>query len=160
MNKRKIRNVRQNRNQKEVGRLPFRLSLFEKGSKGYIYSLEVLIAISIILVAMVFLFRYAPTKPEIEISILKQQGFDILEYMNNEGTLREYVFNNNETELEAYLAVLLPKNIYFETDICSVSCERTNVPNNETVISIDYYVSGYKEHYIGKKVRLWIWRKY
>lgn len=131
-----------------------------KGMTGYIYSLEVLIAISIIFIALVFLFRYAPAKPATELSIIKQEGFHVLEYMNNQGALREYVFIDNETEFEKYLAPLLPANLYFETEICSLLCDTENVPNNETVIAVDYYVSGYKDHYLGKKIRLWLWKKY
>ncbi len=126
--------------------------------KGYLYTLEVLIAISIIFVSMVMLFRYAPTQPDLGVSILKQQGFEALGYMDDKGTLRELVLMNNETAIEEELNLILLKAVNFETDICSLSCNKTSVPANKTVVAVDYYVSGYKDAYLGKKLRLWLWR--
>ena len=59
--------------------------------KGYIYTLEALIAISLILTSLIFLFGTAPTQPELEISIIKQQGFEALEYLDNRDFMRNHV---------------------------------------------------------------------
>ena len=128
--------------------------------KGYIYTLEVLMAISIIFVSMVSVFRIAPTKPETEISIIKQSGFDALFYLDQKGILREMVVSDNEIGIENQLLSVLPENVQFETDICSTSCDMTNLPRNETIIAVDYYLGGYRETYFGKKVRLFLWRRF
>lgn len=125
---------------------------------GYLYSLEVLVAISIILVAMVFIFRDAPQKPEMELDLIKIQGFQLLEYLDNSNELRNIVVNGNEADIESRL-VLLPKSIGSEAEICREYCNQTNVPGNGSVVSVDYYVSGYKDRYVGKKVKVWLWRK-
>ena len=131
-----------------------------KGKKGYIYTLEVLIAISIIFISMVSVFRIAPTKPEIEISIIKQNGFDALFYLDQRGILGEMVLEGDETGIENHLLSILPENVRFETDICTMNCDTTNLPINETIIAVDYYISSCKETYVGKRVRLFLWRKF
>jgi hypothetical protein len=128
--------------------------------KGYIYTLEVLIAISIILISMVSVFRTAPAKSETELSIIKQSGFDALLYLDQKGILRGMVMEGDEAGLENQLKNIFPKNVQFETDICRTSCYMTNLPENETIIAVDYYIGGYKENYLGERVRLFLWRKF
>ena len=146
-------------NQKENGFVEGVCKRRFSAPKGYIYTLEVLIAISLILVSVVFIFRNPPAKPEFGISTMKIQGLQALEYLDNKGDLKNLVFQENETELENRIKNILPIEAQFETEICNFSCSAANVPLNETVIGIDYYASGYKENYVGKKVRLWIWRR-
>ncbi len=126
--------------------------------KGYIYTLEVLIAISIIVVSMVSVFKLAPTKPETEISIIKQNGYDALFYLDQKGVLCDLVAKDNETGIESYLADILSDNIEFEVDICLSEC-LINLPGTGAIIPVDYYISSCKGDYVGKKVRLFLWRK-
>ena len=115
--------------------------------KGYIYTLEVLIATSVILMSTIYIFGSPPAKPELEISIIKQQGFDALEYLDKKDMLRQM----NDTELENNLESLLPGNLQF-------SLNSSNLPD-KTVIAVDYYISCYKENYMGKKIKLWLWEE-
>ena len=126
--------------------------------KGYLYTLEVFIALSMIFLTLVFVFRNPPLRPELEISLIKQQGFEVLEYLDYKGVLRQYVSNSDEVSIENSLSSLLSSNIAYETEICASSCLDSNVPVNETVIAVDYYIAGYRDAYLGKKVRLWMWR--
>ena len=128
--------------------------------KGYIYTLEVLIAISIILVSMVSVFRIAPTKPETEISIIKQSGFDALFYLDQKGILREMVVSDDEIGIENQLLSILPENIEFEIDVCSTNCDMIDLPRNETIMAVYYHIGGYRETYLGKRVRLFLWRRF
>lgn len=128
-------------------------------AKGFIYTLEVLIAVAIILASLVFIFRSSPAKPELDVSIIKTQGMDALSFLDAKGSLRKLVFDDNETEIETQLKAYLPKNIGFEVQLCTSPCSAVNVPVNETVVAVSYYISGYKESYVGKKARLWLWRK-
>ena len=126
-------------------------------NKGYVYSLEMLIAVSIILVALVLIFREGPKEQQIEVSLLKRYAWESLEYLNYNGSLREYAFNDDEGSLENALANILPQNVLFELDICKLQCDDTNVPKNETVVTVDYYVSGYRNTFVEKKVKMWVW---
>ena len=128
---------KENRKRKTVGFL---------SSKGYIYTLEVIIAIPIILLSLIFIFGTPPVKPELEISLIKQQGFNALEYLDQKDLLRQL----SDAEIENQLRALLPDNIQL-----SLGGE---LPD-KTVIAVDYYISGYKGKYIGKKITLWLWEE-
>jgi len=126
-------------------------------NKGYVYSLEMLIAVSIILVALVLIFREGPKEQQIEVSLLKRYAWESLEYLNYNGSLREYAANDDEGSIENSLSNILPQNVFFELDICKLQCDDTNVPKNETVVTVDYYVSGYRNIFVEKKVKMWVW---
>ncbi|MBI5061176.1 MAG: hypothetical protein HZB67_02580 [Candidatus Aenigmarchaeota archaeon] len=129
--------------------------------KGYLYTIEVLIAASLIFVAMAFLFKTPPMKPETELSMIKRQGFEALEYMDNsEIGLRPLVYNKNESAIESQLSGLLRSE--YVVEICSEgsTCVDSHAPINQTVIVVDYYISGYRDSYSAKKLRLFLWRKY
>lgn len=124
---------------------------------GYLYSIEVLMAVSAIFLALFFLYRSPPPAPDIELAVVKQQGFYTLEYMSSYGLLEKYMADGSETAIERELSGILSQNINFETEICRQSCDQTNVPANTTVVAVDYYVSSYKNIFLGKKLRLWLW---
>lgn len=127
--------------------------------KGYIYMLEMALAIMLTLVTFLSLFSNQPKKPDIEISLMKQSGFNALDALNKEGVLRELVTNSSERELESRLSELLTKSAKIETEICAEACGSTDVSEKNTVIVVDYYVSSFNEKYLGKRVRLWMWRR-
>jgi hypothetical protein len=131
----------------------------ETKAKGYIYTLEVLLVVSIMTVSVALLFRDPPAKPEFEISTIKLQGFHALEYLNSNDNLRNIVFQGNETRLEGIIKTLLPAEVRFEAEICGLDCSDSNLPANESVVAMSYYVSGYKDAYLGRKVKLWLWTR-
>jgi hypothetical protein len=125
--------------------------------KGYVYTLEVLLSISLLTLTTAYLFSTMPEKPDLETSIIKEKSFETLRYLDNAGILRKYVANQSEAGIEGEIANILPVNLDFDIDICSTACTSTNIPGNRTVVSVDYYVSTYKDDYLGKKVKLWVW---
>ena len=127
------------------------------GKKGYLYTIEVLIAVAVIFFSVYFLYSSPSPEPEIELAVIKQQGFYALEYMHGHDYLEKYVLAEDEYSIEQLLRGILSPNINFETEICRQSCEDTNVPGNRTVISLDYYVAGYRDSYLGKKLKMWLW---
>ena len=128
--------------------------------KGYLYTLEVLIALSIIFGAVLFVYRSPPPKPESESLFIKQSGFDALKYLDEKGVLRMYAYQNNESALENDLSSCLVKSIGFEAAFCYDSCDSIGVPENQTVVAVDYYISGYRSASDAKKVRLYLWKLY
>lgn len=127
--------------------------------KGYVYTLEIVLGLMLMLVTFVSLFSNPPSKPEIEISIMKQTAFNAMDFLNKQGLLREFVLNNSESEVESRLSGLLTKSVNVETEICTESCSSAGVPSKGSVIALDYYVSSFNGNYMGKRVRLWVWRK-
>jgi len=127
--------------------------------KGFIYTLEVLVAIGLITVAAVTMFRNAPNEVDTTTSTLKTQGYNALRYLDDTGLLRAYVDRNDETLIESYLSGILPSTSGFEAEICRLLCQDTGVPDNTDVASLDYFISGYRSIYLENRVKLWIWKK-
>jgi hypothetical protein len=128
--------------------------------KGYLYTLEVLIAVSIVFGAVFLVYRSPPPKPDAQIAMIKQQGFESLRYLDDQGLLRKYVNESNETAIKNSLQNSLTKNIGFEIAICTTSCDTIGVPDNQTIILVDYYISGYRNSFDPKKIRLYLWGSY
>lgn len=125
--------------------------------KGYVYTLEMLIALSFILVTVFAVMREPPGKPDFETGLIKREGFEALDYLNARGSLREWAASGNASALEGELAGVLPKSLAAKALFCTSPC-RMQVPENATVVSVDYYIAGYRDAYLGTKVKLWMWR--
>ncbi|MBI4019086.1 MAG: hypothetical protein HY364_02435 [Candidatus Aenigmarchaeota archaeon] len=125
--------------------------------KGYIYTLEVLMTISIIAVTAVFLFGSNPEKPQLGASLMKERSFSALKYMDNAGILKVQVANGTESAIEGEIAAILPVNYLFDAEICTYECNTANVPDNRSVIAVSYYVSVYRDDFLGRKVKMWTW---
>ena len=125
--------------------------------KGYVYSVEMLVAISIILVALIFTFQETPKEQEIEVGLLKRYSLEALDYLNYNRSLREFIAEDNETIIEDNLRAALPANFKYEIDVCSLQCDDSNVPKNKTVVVVDYYISGYRSDFLSKKIKMWVW---
>jgi hypothetical protein len=143
------------------------LNVFRNGhssrhsSKGYIYTLEVLVAVSIILITIVLVFSTTPEEAETELAIMKQSAYDALYYLDKSDDLRRIVSTEGVKQLEKNLTDILPKNIKFDVIICQATCTAgSQVPSNRPVVVMDYYISGYQEMFINKKVRLWAWARF
>ncbi len=129
-------------------------------SKGYIYTLEVLLAVSTILVTIVLVFSTTPEEAETDLPVIKQNAYDALFYLDKSDDLRRIVSTEGVKKLEKNLTDLLSKNIKFDVTICTSTCTATGLPPNKPVIVVDYYISGYREMFLNKKVRLWLWSKF
>ncbi len=124
--------------------------------KGYLFTLEVIIAVSLIMVSMVIIFSSTQAPASAKTALIKKQGFEALEYLDQAGELRFLAFSGNEITLEEKLKALLPSSISLETDVCTDVCAG-NVPSGTSIITVDYYVSGYRDAFFTKKIKLWMW---
>ena len=101
-----------------------------------IKSFEVIVAIAIISVALVLLFKdYESYGSEED----KAKIFNILKEMDLEGKLRSYVLSNNSSEIEKELSYKLPQ-YNFLVKICGLECEKLNI--TEESFSITYLIAG------------------
>jgi hypothetical protein len=128
--------------------------------KGYVYTLEVMLAVALIIVTVVFIFGVGNSESETDVALMKQTGYDALFYLDQSGELRDSMSRGALTEINANLTFLLPVTVNFDTNICQGNCVSSILPENRTIAIVDYYVSASKERYIERKLRLWIWRKF
>jgi hypothetical protein len=125
-------------------------------AKGYAYTLEVMIAISMVIVFTVLIFTTVQTPVSANTALVRRQGYEALEFLEQTNELRPLVFANDETSIKNRLRDLLPPAIALEADVCVKVCEG-NLPQGKTIVSVEYYVSGYNEIFFTKKVKLWMW---
>jgi hypothetical protein len=126
--------------------------------KGFIYTLEALVVIGVVFFSLFYLFRYAPQTPQTDIAVMKKYGIDALAYVDSTGELRSFVSQYNEAEIEKRLSQIMPGSVKFETEICGKLCSTVGVPTRQSVVTVDYYVSAYRNEYMGQRVRMWMWR--
>ena len=129
--------------------------------RGYVYTLEVMLAVAVVMFMIVLMFSSTPEQPETNIALIKQNGYDALQYLDNAGILQQLAGSNSSLEkLKSNITALITSNIVFDADVCHTNCISYNIPRNRTVVTVDYYVSAHKDVYLGKKVRLWMWQLY
>lgn len=126
--------------------------------KGYLYTLEMLIAASIVFGSLVMVFSSPVDKPQLEINTIQQNCFEALKYLDEKGDLRKYAIQGNESALESDLSGILLKSIGFRARICQSFCQASGIPSNETVVTVDYYISGYRQNFNATKIRLYVWK--
>lgn len=124
--------------------------------KGYIYTLEVLMAVSIIFLTMVFVFKMPKLTPDTSSLLLKQKTEDSLKVLDSDGILRKLVSENNEESLRGNLTSLFQPGIGFESRICRSYCEAPLLPDGKTVTHVVYYLTGHEE-YDYASVHVWLW---
>lgn len=126
--------------------------------KGYVYTIEVMLAVAVIMFMLVLTFSSAPEQPETNIALMKQAGYDGLRYLDDTGVLRQLAARNDSyAQLKSNLSALVSHSIVFDAAICTTDCSSV-LPVNRTIVTVDYYVAGYRGTYLGKKVRLWMWQ--
>ena len=121
--------------------------------KGAMKTLEVVLAASILLIGLGFVFSPKTVSP---IDDMKEQGYDALDYLADSGQLRKYA--ESEQDIGMLLDPLIDYN--FMGVFCREACN-ASVPDNRDVVALDYYISGYASS-DGiksdlKRFRLYIW---
>jgi len=124
--------------------------------KGFGYTLEVLIAIAVVFVFTIIIFSSTNFPVSAGTGLIKKQGFEALEYLEKTDELRYLVLSGNKVVLRNRLRELLPPGISLDVDTCSATCSG-EIPEKRTVVSLDYYISGYQDRFFTRKVKLWMW---
>ena len=124
--------------------------------KGITKTLEVVIAASILLAGLGFMFMPKLNEP---IDDLRHQGYDALEYLDDSGKLRNFAKNNDNTGVSIGLDTLI--DYKFKAVFCKITCDSSGVPDQKSIVVIDHYISGYPDENCieidPKKLRLYLW---
>lgn len=123
--------------------------------KGYIQTLEAVIAAIIILSALVYIFSLRATIPE---NSLYPNAYSCLKSLDDNGKLRYYAYNSLEDSLRNELRNCLPPLAEFNVRICKTNDCSYEVPQNKTVALTSYLISGDVE-FQPNLINLWVWSK-
>lgn len=122
--------------------------------KGVVKILEVVLASSILLIGLGFIFV---PKQYHNIDPLKQEGYSALDHLYNDGSIRSLAMTEDNVKLNSQLDPFISYN--FKAVFCKAVCDTVSLQKD--VVAIDYYVSGYvSDNGIvssPKKIRLYIW---
>jgi len=122
------------------------------GRKGMLLTVESIIAVSIILIASVIFLGGAKYNPERDI---RSDGYRVLEYLDNSGTLRIYAMSNDTQSIKTALKPVL--NYDFDVSICS-ECQEPYLPSGTAVSAVEYHIAGDRDNFSPRKIVLYMWR--
>ena len=120
--------------------------------KGYLYTIEVMIAIAIILISVTYLFRYPLNVTNMDDETIRAYGINSINSLMDQD-LRQLAYRNI-TGLNERLAKILPATI--SANACIVC--NPDLPKDRSVVSIYYYLSG-DQRYSAKTLTIYLWRK-
>ncbi len=126
-----------------------------KGTKhsGYLYTIEVMIVVAVIIMSVTFIFRYPLTSPDDNEDIIRQYGIDALEFLSYQN-LRELVYNDMPG-LNQQLNAILPDAI--DSTAC-ITCSGVSIPDDRSVVVLKYYLVGYAS-YSPEVLNVYLWRE-
>lgn len=128
--------------------------------KGQLYTLEVGIAILMILSFVIFLFLNPPASPEYNIINYKMKAYNGLETLERTGELRRYVTDNNATaineSLDSYIPNLLSRAVVIFNETTNLTT-KPSLSNISDSISVSYFLAGDFDDYKPRDVRVYMW---
>jgi len=148
--------------------------LARKSLGGQMRVVETILASFVLLFALFFINTFTPTpsSPAYEVRDLERLGENVLQRLDEEGLLGQWVYNEDWSNLTAALRVLLPSNVYFNLSVFSVEEDENGRPilvdqgaliqygnpeifsNSEFVASVTYVLPGYQQIYGPRVLRL------
>ncbi len=124
--------------------------------RAYLYTLEVLIALSAVFIVIVLAMKFAPTKPNVEVSLLQLKLDEAIDYLESTGRLRNLVYAEKDAELESEIEELLENLYEVEVVICTTSCSLPKLPNTN-VAEVTRYFATNDSSYSFKKLLVYAW---
>ncbi len=123
--------------------------------KGYLYTLEAMIAALLILSTLVFIYQ-PQQKTSFDFSILKDSGLACLKDLDNRGLLRYYALNNMTQQMRSSLQNCLPRTANFSVGLCTDGCS-LDVPKNKTSVAVYRFISGEAATFQPMTINLAMW---
>ena len=125
--------------------------------KGVSNTLEAVIAVSFLLLSLVFFFRPFPVQDSSEFNY-KKITYDSLKALSEGGKLRQYALNNDATSIKNDLSTYI-SFLDYDVVIYNKTSNLTAIPiiNDKNVISVSYFLAGEAGNYSGKEVRVFVW---
>jgi len=116
--------------------------------KGVMHTLEVVIALAMITVAVIGLFK--PLQPADDSAMLTRTGYAALQYLEDADVLRPAMAAKDTASIRTALQPLIGN---FELEICDPDCTGTA---RQSAVAIDYFVSG-SGNYAPVHLKLYLW---
>ena len=122
--------------------------------KATIHTVEAVIGTLILLVGVMSIYPMEGSSD----FYFSDEGYNCLRYLDESGSLRNYVYNDMTAEMNTSLYNCLPKITGYTFRICSATPCATSLPANKSVFLSSYLVSG-ENSYSPRIINLWLWLK-
>ena len=125
--------------------------------KGISYTLEAVIAVSFLLLSLVFFFKPFNVQDSSEYNY-KKITYDSLKALSEGGKLRQYTLNNDATSIKNDLTTYI-SFLDYDVVIYNKTSNLTAIPtiSDDYVISVSYFLAGEAGNYSAKEVRVFVW---
>jgi hypothetical protein len=126
--------------------------------KATFHTIEAIIGTLILLAGVMSIY---PIEEKREF-YFSDQGYDCLEYLDQQGLLRHYVYNSLNDELNNSLRSCLPPISGYTFEICSTMPCITSLPTDRSTFLSTYLIAGNNKgtpSYDPRIVNLWMWLK-
>lgn len=125
--------------------------------KGISYTLEAFIAVSFLLLSLVFFFRPFAI-PDSSAFNYKKITYDSLKALDEGGKLRQYALDNDATSIKNDLSAYI-SHLDYDVVIYNKTSSLTEIPTitDDDVISVSYFLAGEAGNYSAKEVRVFVW---
>lgn len=123
----------------------------KKHEKGYLYTIEVMIMIALVVMASAYLFRFPVFVSDSNTDILEEHGQNVLLHLADNG-LRNLTYNDMDT-LNAEIDNLLPVAV---NSVACIDCTDVDIPFGVNVVVLRYHMTGVFS-YSPKTLELYLW---
>jgi len=125
--------------------------------KGISYTLEAVIAVSFLLLALVFFFKPYTVQDSSQYNY-KKITYESLKALSEGGKLREYTLDNDATSIKNDLTTYI-SFLDYDVVIYNKTSNLTAIPtiSSSDVISVSYFLAGEAGNYSAKEVRVFVW---
>ena len=121
--------------------------------KATAHTIEAIIGTLILLVGIISIY---PIEDRQEF-YFSDEGYNCLEYMDQQGLLRQYIYNNMADSMNSSLRSCLPGIADYTFEICSSLPCTTGLPENKTTFLSSYLIAGESGNYDPRIINLWMW---
>ncbi len=123
--------------------------------KGFMYTLEAMIAALIILSALVTVYSFSRQQENFDSAIIKEKGYSCVKDLDSGGILRYYALSNDSSGMRGYFQNCLPRSLNFSVSFCRACA--AGLPGNKTIVSVNYLVAGEGATFQPTSINLFLW---
>lgn len=124
--------------------------------KGVTKTLEVVIAVLMVLISYVLLYSAPIIPPDFQSINLQLQAFNSLQTLDANNELRQAALQNDTSTISNKLAGILSGNVNYLVSICTSACAAP-VFNSTSIFSVSYIISGDVGNFNPRQVIVYMW---
>ena len=124
--------------------------------KGFLKSLEAIIAVLIIAATYIFLFTGQQALPQFDTTNWKLLVLNELISLDAQNNLRTDIVANNTASIQNKLSLKISQPLNYLAIVCDVNCSQPTLPTTR-IASVKYLISGDYNNATNKELVVFVW---